>query len=125
MDVLFLSRLQFAIATCFRFLFVPLPLGLSLLVALMQTVLVRTGDEEHRVIRRREVRGVPRLLRGAPCGDERCRALGTTPRATAGGGHTLTLRHLPRRNTSTDTTVTTDSATGIAMNAPSAPRSNR
>ena len=33
MDVLFLSRLQFAIATYFHFLFVPLTLGLSMLVA--------------------------------------------------------------------------------------------
>jgi cytochrome d ubiquinol oxidase subunit I len=49
-DVLFLSRLQFAIATYFHFLFVPLTLGLSLLVAIMQTMWVRTGDEDYRAM---------------------------------------------------------------------------
>ncbi len=48
MDVLTLSRLQFAVATYFHFLFVPLTLGLSWLVAIMQTRWVRTGDEEYR-----------------------------------------------------------------------------
>jgi cytochrome d ubiquinol oxidase subunit I len=48
MDVLFLSRLQFAAATIFHFIFVPLTLGLSVLVAVMETVYVRTGDEEYR-----------------------------------------------------------------------------
>jgi cytochrome bd ubiquinol oxidase subunit I len=47
-DVLTLSRLQFAVATYFHFLFVPLTLGLSLLVAIMQTVWVRTGDDDYR-----------------------------------------------------------------------------
>ena len=45
MDVLFLSRLQFAAATLFHFLFVPLTLGLSFLVAYMETIYARTGDE--------------------------------------------------------------------------------
>ncbi|HOO90727.1 MAG TPA: cytochrome ubiquinol oxidase subunit I [Syntrophales bacterium] len=45
MDVLFLSRLQFAAATMFHFLFVPLTLGLSIMVAIMETRYVRTGDE--------------------------------------------------------------------------------
>jgi len=45
MDVLFLSRLQFAAATLFHFLFVPLTLGLSFLIAYMETQYVRTGDE--------------------------------------------------------------------------------
>ncbi len=44
MDVVFLSRLQFAAATLFHFLFVPLTLGLSILVAYMETRYVRTGD---------------------------------------------------------------------------------
>ena len=48
MDVLMLSRLQFAVATLFHFLFVPLTLGLSVLVAIMETIYVRTGDEEYR-----------------------------------------------------------------------------
>jgi cytochrome d ubiquinol oxidase subunit I len=47
MDVLFLSRLQFAAATMFHFLFVPLTLGLSVLVAIMETQYVRTGDETY------------------------------------------------------------------------------
>lgn len=45
MNVLFLSRLQFAAATMFHFLFVPLTLGLSILVAVMETKYARTGDE--------------------------------------------------------------------------------
>lgn len=48
MDVLMLSRLQFAAATMFHFLFVPLTLGLSVLIAIMETVYVKTGDEEYR-----------------------------------------------------------------------------
>jgi len=48
MDVLMLSRLQFAAATIFHFLFVPLTLGLSVLIAIMETVYVKTGDEEYR-----------------------------------------------------------------------------
>ena len=47
MDVLSLSRLQFAVATYFHFLFVPLTLGLSVLVAIMQTKWYRTGDEDY------------------------------------------------------------------------------
>jgi cytochrome d ubiquinol oxidase subunit I len=45
MDVVMLSRLQFAAATMFHFLFVPLTMGLSLLVAWMETRYVRTGDK--------------------------------------------------------------------------------
>jgi len=48
MDVLMLSRLQFAAATFFHFLFVPLTLGLSILIAIMETIYVRTGDEEYK-----------------------------------------------------------------------------
>lgn len=47
MDVLFLSRLQFAAATMFHFLFVPLTLGLTVMVAIMETRYVRTGDETY------------------------------------------------------------------------------
>ena len=47
MDVVFLSRLQFAATTLFHFLFVPLTLGLSMLVAIMETQYVRTGDETY------------------------------------------------------------------------------
>ena len=44
MDVLTLSRLQFAVTACFHFLFVPLTLGLSVMVAWMETRYARTGD---------------------------------------------------------------------------------
>lgn len=47
MDVVLLSRLQFAATTIFHFLFVPLTLGLSVLVAYMETQYVRTGDETY------------------------------------------------------------------------------
>ena len=47
MDVVLLSRLQFAAATMFHFLFVPLTLGLSVLVAIMETKYARTGDETY------------------------------------------------------------------------------
>jgi cytochrome d ubiquinol oxidase subunit I len=47
MDVVLLSRLQFAAATMFHFLFVPLTLGLSVMVAYMETKYVRTGDETY------------------------------------------------------------------------------
>ncbi|NQU05546.1 MAG: cytochrome ubiquinol oxidase subunit I [Calditrichaeota bacterium] len=48
MDVLLLSRLQFAVATFFHFLFVPLTLGLSVLIAYMEWKYVKTGDEEYK-----------------------------------------------------------------------------
>ena len=48
MDVLMLSRLQFAMATMFHFIFVPLTLGLSIMVAIMETKYVRTGDETYK-----------------------------------------------------------------------------
>ena len=48
MDVLMLSRLQFAAATMFHYLFVPLTLGLSILIAIMETKYVRTGDEVYK-----------------------------------------------------------------------------
>jgi cytochrome bd ubiquinol oxidase subunit I len=48
MDVLSLSRLQFAVATYFHFLFVPLTLGLSILIAVMQSLHLKTGNEEYR-----------------------------------------------------------------------------
>lgn len=45
MDPVFLSRMQFAVATMFHFLFVPLTLGLSIIIAYMETQYVRTGDK--------------------------------------------------------------------------------
>ncbi|MRR52956.1 MAG: cytochrome ubiquinol oxidase subunit I [Deltaproteobacteria bacterium] len=45
MDVVELSRLQFALTGMFHFIFVPLTLGLSVLVAFMEVRYVRTGNE--------------------------------------------------------------------------------
>ncbi len=45
MDALTLARLQFALTATFHFFLVPLTLGLSLLVALMETLYVAKGDE--------------------------------------------------------------------------------
>jgi len=45
MDVVLLSRLQFAAATMFHFIFVPLTLGMSILVAYMESRYASTGDE--------------------------------------------------------------------------------
>ncbi len=52
MDVTMLSRLQFAAATYFHFLFVPLTLGLSILLAIMETKYVRTGDINYKRMNR-------------------------------------------------------------------------
>ncbi|MBB3225158.1 cytochrome ubiquinol oxidase subunit I [Pseudoduganella umbonata] len=43
LDVVGLSRLQFALTALYHFLFVPLTLGLSMLLAIMETVYVMTG----------------------------------------------------------------------------------
>ena len=48
MDVLMGSRLQFAVAAMFHFLFVPLTLGLSVLAAIYETLYVKTGDEDYK-----------------------------------------------------------------------------
>jgi cytochrome bd ubiquinol oxidase subunit I len=45
MDVLTLSRLQFAVTSMFHFIFVPLTLGLSVLVAAMETRYLLSGNE--------------------------------------------------------------------------------
>src|ERR1700729_1357514 len=43
MELVDLSRLQFAITALYHFLFVPLTLGLSVLLAIMESVYVMTG----------------------------------------------------------------------------------
>jgi cytochrome d ubiquinol oxidase subunit I len=48
MDALTLARWQFGITTVYHFFFVPLTLGLSILVAIMQTMYYRTGDEVYK-----------------------------------------------------------------------------
>lgn len=45
MDPVLLSRIQFAVTIAFHFLFVPLTLGLVILVAIMETLYRRTGKE--------------------------------------------------------------------------------
>lgn len=45
MDVVVLSRLQFAVAVFFHFIFVPLTLGLSVFIAIMESIYVKTGNE--------------------------------------------------------------------------------
>ena len=47
MNALDLARWQFGIVTVYHFLFVPLTIGLSFLVALMQTAWYRTGDVKY------------------------------------------------------------------------------
>jgi cytochrome d ubiquinol oxidase subunit I len=47
MNALLLSRWQFAITTVYHFFFVPLTLGLSIVVAIMETMYVVTGKEEY------------------------------------------------------------------------------
>jgi cytochrome d ubiquinol oxidase subunit I len=47
MDVLSLSRLQFAVTCMFHFIFVPLTLGLSILTAYMETRYVISGDDTY------------------------------------------------------------------------------
>jgi cytochrome d ubiquinol oxidase subunit I len=48
MDALALARWQFGITTVVHFFFVPLTLGLSFLVAIMQTAYYRTGNETYK-----------------------------------------------------------------------------
>ena len=48
MEELLLSRWQFGITTIYHFLFVPLTLGLSLIVAILETIYVRTGNEMYK-----------------------------------------------------------------------------
>ncbi|HEX4270252.1 MAG TPA: cytochrome ubiquinol oxidase subunit I [Rhizomicrobium sp.] len=48
MDIVELSRLQFAVTALYHFLFVPLTLGLSVLLGIMETVYVMTGREAWR-----------------------------------------------------------------------------
>jgi len=44
-DVVGLSRLQFALTALYHFLFVPLTLGLSMILVIMESVYVMTGRE--------------------------------------------------------------------------------
>lgn len=48
MDPVVLSRIQFASTTIFHFFFVPLSIGLALIIAIMQTMYVVKGKEEYK-----------------------------------------------------------------------------
>ena len=48
MDQVALARMQFGITTIYHFFFIPLTLGLSILVAIMETLYVRTGNETYK-----------------------------------------------------------------------------
>lgn len=48
MDVVLLSRLQFGLTTIYHFFFVPLTIGLTLMVAIMETMYVRKKDAEYK-----------------------------------------------------------------------------
>ncbi|MDX9724355.1 MAG: cytochrome ubiquinol oxidase subunit I, partial [Myxococcota bacterium] len=48
MDSVFLGRLQFATTTAYHFIFVPLTLGLTIFIAILETAYVRTGDERYK-----------------------------------------------------------------------------
>ena len=48
LDVVMLSRLQFAVTVFFHFIFVPMTLGLVVLLAIMETLYVRTGNEVYK-----------------------------------------------------------------------------
>src|SRR5512135_1841641 len=50
MDTFTFARFLFAVRTVYHFFFVPLTLGLSVLVALMQTLYVRTGNEQYKLM---------------------------------------------------------------------------
>ena len=56
MDALILSRLQFAITTIYHFLFVPITLGLSIFVALLETWYINSGSYEERLKLKRLVK---------------------------------------------------------------------
>ena len=47
MDALSLARWQFGLTTLYHFIFVPLTIGLSLLVAILQTTWVKTGNAKY------------------------------------------------------------------------------
>jgi cytochrome d ubiquinol oxidase subunit I len=48
MDVLTLSRLQFGLTTVYHFFFVPLTIGLAFYVAILQSIWVKTGNEDYK-----------------------------------------------------------------------------
>ena len=64
LDALTLARWQFGLTTLYHFLFVPLTIGLSFLVAILQTAWVRTGKVADLVLGPDRIRGETRDDRG-------------------------------------------------------------
>lgn len=52
MDLVMLSRIQFAVTIFLHFIFVPLTIGLGLFVAIIETLYVRTGDSAYKTLAR-------------------------------------------------------------------------
>ena len=48
MDVLFLSRIQFALNTCFHYLYPPISIGLGLLLVIMEGIYLKTKQEKYK-----------------------------------------------------------------------------
>lgn len=48
MDIVLLSRWQFALTTVYHFFFVPLTIGLGVMVALLESIYVKTGNLEYK-----------------------------------------------------------------------------
>ena len=48
MSALLLARMQFAATTVYHFFFVPLTLGLSIMIAVMETIYVKTGNQAYK-----------------------------------------------------------------------------
>lgn len=48
MDVLDLARLQFASTTIFHYIYVPISIGLALIIAILQTLYVVKNDEMYK-----------------------------------------------------------------------------
>ena len=48
MDIVILSRLQFAITTLYHFLFIPLTLGLAFFIAVLETMYVKTDNVKYK-----------------------------------------------------------------------------
>ncbi|MDY0409073.1 cytochrome ubiquinol oxidase subunit I [Virgibacillus soli] len=48
MDPLWIARLQFASTTIFHYFFVPVSIGLAFIIAIMQTIYVKKGDEMYK-----------------------------------------------------------------------------
>ncbi len=48
MDVLFLSRIQFAINSCFHYLYPPISIGLGLMLVIMEGLYLKTRDQKYK-----------------------------------------------------------------------------